>query len=94
MYDEYQRNETRANRMYRDRWLTVLLTGISRIDDNGLVLKSMGGFGMYSIHMDFKNDSEVIPLNPGDSVTAVCKAQGWKWDSYLSFTDCRRVRTR
>lgn len=94
VYREYERNETRANRMYTGQWFTVSLPHITRIGDDGKVLRDMDEFGLSYIEMVFKNESDVIPLNPGDSVTAVCKVShggpdilgiGYK----LRLDDCR-----
>ena len=88
LYYEYQRNETRAN-AYKGRWLTVELSQIHRIDDGGKVLMNMDASGWQQIQLDFKNDSDVIPLNPGERVVAVCKLSGLTWDTLLVFKDCR-----
>ncbi|MYC35994.1 MAG: hypothetical protein F4X66_03655 [Chloroflexi bacterium] len=91
---DYQANETRANSQYKDRWFTVELGWIDRIDDGGKVLMNADASGWNQIQFDFKNDRDVIRLNPGDSVTAVCKVSGLTWDSLLVFKDCRMARTR
>ena len=94
VYNEYQMNETRANSLYTERWFTVTLPSITRIGDAGKVHLNMGDFGVSFIELDFKNDSQVIPLNPGESVTAVCKVSHGGADMMgmgyrLSFEDCR-----
>ena len=92
VFYEYQRNETRANSAYKRRWLTVTLTSIDEIEDGGRVLRHMNISNR--IQLDFKNEQDVIRLNPGDSVTAVCKLAG-KEDQWLAggfvvrFFDCR-----
>ncbi len=86
---DYQANETRANRQYKDRWLTVELGWIDRIDDGGKVVMNADQYGWNQIQLDFKDDDEVIPLERGGHVTAVCKVQGLTWDSLLVFKDCR-----
>ena len=89
VYLDYQANETRANSRYKGRWLTVTLGGIDRIDDGGRVLMDADAYGWNRIQLDFKNDNDVVRLNPGQSVTAVCKVSGFTWDSLLVFKDCR-----
>ena len=94
VYNEYQMNETRANSLYTGRWFTVTLPSITRIGDDGKVRLNMGDFGMSFIELDFKNDSQAIPLNPGESVTAVCKVSHGGVDMMgmgysLSLEDCR-----
>lgn len=89
VYYEYQANETRANSLYKGRWLRVQLTRIDWIDDGGKVLMSMDSYGWNQIQMDFERDRDVILLNPGESITAICKVSGFEWDSLLVFKDCR-----
>ena len=94
VYNEYQMNETRANSLYTGRWFTVTLPSITRIADDGKVRPAMGDFGMSMIELDFKSDRQTIPLNPGQSLTAVCKVSHGGADAMgvgyrLSFEDCR-----
>ena len=89
VYREYQLNETRANSTFKGKWLTVELGQIDRIDDGGRVLMNMDAGGWNQTQLDFKDDSAVLPLNPGQPITAVCKLSGLTWDSLLIFKDCR-----
>ena len=93
LYYEYGANETRANSLYTGKTLTITLTGITRIADNGRVLKRMGSMGGL-IQVDFKDDREIIHLNPGDSVTAICQVDGapeYTMGQSLSFSGCKIV---
>lgn len=99
LFYEYQRNETRAN-AYKRRWLTVTLTRIDEIGSGGEVRKQMiSGMNPGRIQLDFKNERDVMRLNPGDSVTAICKLAG-KETAFLAggfvvrFFDCRLVSPR
>ena len=94
VYYEYQMNEPRANLVYKRRWLTVTLNNIGPIADDGKVVKEIN-YGE-RIQLDFKKNQEVIWLNPGDDVTAVCKLAGketqWLLGGFvIRFFDCRLV---
>ena len=96
LFDEYRKNETRANSLYTGKTLTVTLNGINRIGASGRVLKRMDEWGFSLIQLDFEVDSQVVHLNPGDSVTAICKVGGLssEYSFSLSLEECRLVRTR
>ena len=98
LFHDYQRNETRVNELYKRRWLTVTLTSIDEIDAGGIVRRQMiSGMESGQIELDFKNDRDVIWLNPGDTVTAECKLRGketqWLTAGFVvRFHDCRTAQ--
>ena len=89
VWREYESNETRANQLYKQGWLTVQLDNITKIESGGDVRMDVDSFGFNYISLDFKNDNDVLDLNPGQSITAVCKLSGFQLDSWLNFKDCR-----
>ena len=89
IWREYESNETRANQLYKQGWLTVQLDTITEIESGGDVRMNVDSFGFNYISLDFKNDNDVLDLNPGESITAVCKLSGFQLDSWLNFKDCR-----
>ena len=89
IWDDYLANETRANSTWKGDWLALRLESIDEIEDGGRVLKYMGEFGWDYIELDFKNDDDVIHLNIGDTVVAICKLSGFELDSWLNFKDCK-----
>ena len=89
VWNEFAENETRANERYKGKWLQVTLPTISKIESNGRVQMEVDEFGFNHIELDFRNDSDVIDLNPGQSITAVCQLDGFQLDSWLEFDDCR-----
>ena len=89
IWNEYEANETRANQTYKGIWLTLRMERISKIESGGRVQMDVDTFGWNHIEFDFKNDDDVLPLNPGQSVTAICKLWGFQMDSWLNFRDCR-----
>ena len=88
LWNEFQANETRANEQYKGKWLQVTLPTISEIESNGRVQMDMDEVGDH-IELDFRVDSDVIELNPGQSITAVCQLDGFQLDSWLEFNECR-----
>ena len=89
IWDDYLSNETRANRTWKEDWLTLRMGPIDEIEDGGRVLMYMDQIGWNHIEMDFKDDDDVLHLARGDFVTAVCKLSGFELDSWLNFKDCR-----
>ena len=89
VWNDFAENETRANERYKGKWLQVTLSSISKIEDNGRVQMNVDEFGFNHIELDFRDDSDVIDLNPGQSITAVCKLYGFQLDSWLEFNECR-----
>ena len=89
IWADYENNETRANNTYKgDRWLAVELDAITKIESGGKVRMDMDEFGFAHVELDFKNDEDVLDLNAGDSVVAICKLYGFQLDSFLEFDDC------
>lgn len=96
VYYEYLDNEPRANQVYKRRWLTVTLNDIDPIEDGGKVVRWINPGER--IQLDFKNERDVLRLDPGDDVTAVCKLAGketqWLAGGFVvRFFDCRLVAT-
>ena len=89
IWREYESNETRANNPYKNIWLRVQLDTISKVESGGKVQMYMDSSGFNHIELDFKHDDDVLELNPGQSVTAICKLSGFELDSWLNFRDCR-----
>ena len=89
IWREYEANETRANHIYKQGWLTVELDTISEIESGGDVRMNVDSSGFNHISLDFKNDNDVLDLNPGQSIVAVCKLSGFQLDIWLNFKDCR-----
>ena len=89
IWNEFEANETRANKTYKGIWLTLRMERISKIESGGRVQMDVDTLGGNHIEFDFKNDDDVVPLNPGQSVTAICKLSGFVLDSWLNFRDCR-----
>lgn len=89
IWGDYETNETRANIQWKEIWLRVQLDTISEIESGGKVQKYMNSSGSSHIELDFKEDADVLPLNPGQSITAICKLSGFELDSRLNFKDCR-----
>ncbi len=89
IWNEYENNETRANKTYKAGWLQVEMTYIDKIEDEGRVLMNMDDFGWSHIELDFKNDDDVLDLDSGQSIVAVCKLSDFQLDSWLNLKDCR-----
>ena len=89
VWDDYQANETRANAQYKEKWLQVTLPTISEIEADGKVRMDVDELGFNHIELDFRDDSDVLELNRGQSITAVCRLYGFQLDSWLEFNDCR-----
>ena len=89
IWNDYENNETRANKTYKTGWLQVEMGYIDKIEDMGKVRMDMDDFGWSHVELDFKNDDDVLGLEPGQSLIAVCKLSGFELDSWLNFKDCR-----
>ena len=89
IWDAYLINETRANVDYKGRDLLVQLDRIDEIESDGKILRYMGMFQWEHIELDFKNDEDVLDLNPGRSIEAVCRLRGFQLDLWLQFNNCR-----
>ena len=89
IWDDYLSNETRANRTWKGDWLALKMGPIDEIEDDGRVLMYVDGSVWNYIELDFKNDDDVIELNRGDTVIAICKLSGFELDSWLNFKDCK-----
>lgn len=89
VWDDYQANETRANAQYKEKWLLVTLPTISEIEAEGKVRMDVDELGFNHIELDFRDDSDVLELNRGQSITAVCQLSGFELDSWLNFHNCR-----
>ena len=89
IWDDFEANETRANKMYKGIWLTVQLDQITKIESGGKVQMDMDSIGWSHVELDFRNDDDVLHLDPGQSITAICKLSGFELDAWLNFKDCR-----
>lgn len=88
IWNDYQENETRANKEWKDKKLLISLGRISSIEEGGKVLKDMDSIGFSHIELDFRNDDDVLDLSRGDTVIAVCELRGFQLDTWLEFYRC------
>lgn len=89
IWREYEENETRANNEWKGIWLRVQLDTIDEIESGGKVQMYMDSAGFKHIEFDFDNDNDVVRLNRGESITAICRLSGFELDSWLNFKNCR-----
>ncbi len=87
IWNDYLRNETRANNTWKGEWLALRVGPIDEIEDGGKVRVYMDEIGWDHIELDFKNDIDVFDLDIGDTVIAICKLSGFELDSWLNFKD-------
>ena len=85
---DYESNEARANETWKDRWLYLYMPTVDKVEDDGKVRYNMDGFGLQYIQMEFKDESEALSINRGDSVTASCLLDGFILDTWLWFVGC------
>ena len=69
--------------------MTLRVGPIDEIEAGGKVRVYMDSVGWNYIELDFKNDDDVIALDIGDTVVAICKLSGFELDSWLNFKDCK-----
>ena len=88
IWNDYQENETRANKEWKGKKLLVTLERITSVQDGGKVQRYMDAAGFSHIELEFKNDDDVVDLNRRDTVTAVCELRGFQLDTWLEFHRC------
>lgn len=76
IFREYQENVTRADSTLTGKFLGVVFSSISRIEADGKVVLVVDELEFQEMQMYFEDPREVLPLNPGDSVTAFCTVRG------------------
>ena len=92
---DYRTNKTAANFNFTGKDILLFLDNIDRIEEGGRVQKSLP-FGDSSdsvlMELDFSKQADVVDLIPGDTVTALCKFDGYDTltSGLLEFRDCSR----
>ena len=99
IFREYKANTTRANDVFTNTYVAVSVSDISNIEADGKVVLEVDKFNFEEIQMHFADPAQVIPLNPGDSVQAICVVGGL-YDPYgmgmgfgfqIVFRECQMV---
>ena len=83
----YMSNEVKANATYKGQWFTVTAGPITKVESGGQVKVQIRT--LLSMTLDFADDSDVIELNPGDQITAVCLVKGFFLNMDLLFDGCK-----
>ena len=76
IWREYEDNTTRANATLTGTYVAVSLSEITRIEADGKIRLVVDEWNFEEVNLYIKEPREIIPLNPGDSITAVCKIRG------------------
>lgn len=84
IYQAYQENEARANATYKNRKLELTFR-VDEVEDK-YVTEELDDM-MVSAQLEF-SQADLIALNVGEKVTAICELDGFEMDLWLAF-DCR-----
>ena len=90
IWDDYQRNEPRANEIWKKKW-PYLEMPVDVVENHGAVYYLTGftgGLGEKAI-MSFANDDRLLELEPGQQLRATCRLTGLILGDMLSFNDCQ-----
>ena len=85
---DYEDNEPRANEVWKGRWLYLSMNPVDQIETGGKLRMYMDQFQLNHIEMDFKEDDQVLAVDRGDSVNAMCKLRGMQLGLWLQFNEC------
>ena len=89
VWEDYQRNEPRANEVWKKKWLYLEMP-VDVVENQGAVYYLTGytgAFGEKAI-MSFANDDRLLELEAGQQLRATCRLSGLILGYTLSFHDC------
>ena len=96
---EYKRNEVRADAMYKGQFVKVKGT-VRRIEGGGIFSDAYASFDFYtggftpdSVKASFSDENSLAYINPGSSVSLICKVDGQSDDIFgstvtINLKDC------
>ena len=89
IWNDYQSNETKANRDWKGQTLTAKAPRIDEIEGGGKLTIHMYGPGFDRVQLDLKHDDEALELRPGHTVYARCRVDGMFLGYALLFKNCK-----
>ena len=87
--EDYQRNEPRANEVWKKRWLYLEMP-VDVIENHGAIYYLTGYTGALGEKavMGFANEDRLLDLEAGQQLRATCRLTGLILGYMLSFHDC------
>lgn len=89
IWEDYQRNEPRANEVWKKRWLYLEMP-VDVIENHGAIYYLTGYTGALGekVVMGFANEDRLLDLEAGQQLRATCRLTGLILGYMLSFSDC------
>ena len=89
VWEDYQRNEPRANEVWKKKWLYLEMP-VDVVENHGAVYYLTGYTGALGEKaiMSFANDDRLLELDAGQQLRATCRLSGLILGYTLSFHDC------